>query len=89
MTQSMVVTIMQDAVMTMLKCALPMLLTALLIGLIISIFQAATQLNEQTMSFVPKIIGTFLVLLASTGFILSELVALFNRFYGYMSQLNL
>ena len=68
MTQAMIVTIMQDAIMTVLKCALPMMLTALVIGVIISIFQAATQISEQTLSFVPKIFkeNTVCLMLQST-----------------------
>ena len=46
-----------------LMLAGPPLLAALVIGLIVSIFQAATQINEQTLSFIPKLIGTFITLL--------------------------
>ena len=87
MTQAMIVTIMQDAIMTLLKCALPMMLTALVIGVIISIFQAATQISEQTLSFVPKIVGTFLALLVCLGYILSQLSGLVTRLYGYIGQM--
>ncbi len=86
MTQSMIVTILQDAIMTVLKCALPMMGTALAIGVIVSIFQTATQISEQTLSFVPKIIGTFLALLVCAGFIISELSGLITRMYGYIGQ---
>ena len=87
MTQAMIVTIMQVAIMTVLKCALPMMLTALVIGVIISIFQAATQISEQTLSFVPKIVGTFLALLVCLGYILSQLSGLVTRLYGYIGQM--
>ena len=87
MTQAMIVTIMQDAIMTVLKCALPMMLTALVIGVIISIFQAATQISEQTLSFVPKIVGTFLALLVCLGYILSQLSGLVTRLYCYIGQM--
>ena len=87
MTQAMIVMIMQDAIMTVLKCALPMMLTALVIGVIISIFQAATQISEQTLSFVPKIVGTFLALLVCLGYILSQLSGLVTRLYGYIGQM--
>jgi flagellar biosynthesis protein FliQ len=52
-------TLMQDMMMTTLIVSAPMLLAALVIGLAISIFQAATQINEQTLSFVPKIVVVF------------------------------
>lgn len=53
----------QQAIYIMLLIAAPLLLAALLIGLIVSIFQAATQINEQTLSFIPKLVGIFLVLI--------------------------
>ncbi len=52
-------TLMQDMMMTTLIVSAPMLLAALVIGLAISVFQAATQINEQTLSFVPKIVVVF------------------------------
>jgi len=87
MTQSMIITILQDAIMAVLKCSLPMMGAALVIGVIISIFQAATQISEQTLSFVPKIIGVFLALLVSFGFIMTQMSELTTRLYGYMSQM--
>lgn len=53
----------QQAIYIMLLIAAPLLLAALLIGLIVSIFQAATQINEQTLSFIPKLVGIFAVLI--------------------------
>ena len=87
MSQSMIITVLQDAIMVTLKCSMPMMLAALLIGVIISIFQAATQISEQTLSFVPKIIGVFLALLVCAGYIISEASGLVTRMYGYMSQM--
>lgn len=55
--------IMRDAVMTIITVSAPLLLVALVIGVVISIFQATTQINEQTLVFIPKIIGMLLVLL--------------------------
>ena len=46
-----------------LMIAAPMLATALIIGLLVSIFQAATQINEATLSFIPKLVGVFLALI--------------------------
>lgn len=50
----------QDAVLTIIKLSAPLLGVALIVGLAISIFQATTQIQEQTLSFVPKIIAVFL-----------------------------
>ncbi|MFO0687149.1 MAG: flagellar biosynthetic protein FliQ [Myxococcota bacterium] len=54
-------TIMQDMMLTTLIVSAPMLLAALVVGLAISVFQAATQINEQTLAFVPKIVVVFAV----------------------------
>ncbi|MDD4075311.1 MAG: flagellar biosynthesis protein FliQ [Eubacteriales bacterium] len=87
MTQELIITVMRDAVMTVLKCSLPLLLAAMVIGIIVSIIQAATQVNEQTLAFVPKIIGVFLMLLFVSGYMVSELTDFFTRMYGYVAQL--
>ena len=58
-----VIEIGRKALQTVLLTSAPMLLAALVIGLIISIFQAATQINEQTMTFVHKIVAVFVTLL--------------------------
>ena len=63
MTPEFVVTIGRQAIETGLMCAAPMLIVALVVGLVISIFQAATQINEQTMTFIPKIVAVFVTLL--------------------------
>lgn len=51
------------AVITILIVSAPMLLSGLIVGLLVSIFQAATQINEQTLSFIPKIVVVFLTML--------------------------
>ncbi len=83
MTPEYVVGIGQKAIETTLMCAAPMLIAALAIGLIISIFQAATQINEQTMTFIPKIVGVFVTLLIFGPWILQKatgfLISIFNQ----------
>ena len=79
---------MQDAVKTVLMVSLPMLGIGLAIGLIISVFQAATQINEQTMTFVPKIIGIMLVLLVSGGYILSNLTEFTQRMFSLAAMVS-
>jgi len=59
----MVVAIGREAIMTVLMLAGPMLLFALIVGLVISIFQAITQINEMTLTFVPKILSIIVALL--------------------------
>ncbi len=63
MTPESVIHIGRKAVETVLLAAAPMLLAAMLVGLLISIFQAATQINEQTMTFIPKIVAVFVTML--------------------------
>lgn len=63
MTQSDIVKLAQDAIKVLLMIASPMLIFSLSVGLIISILQSVTQIQEATMSFVPKIIAVFLSLI--------------------------
>ncbi len=63
MNTTLVIDICRRAIQTILMCAAPMLLVGMLLGLMVSIFQAATQINEQTLTFVPKIVAVFLTLL--------------------------
>lgn len=86
--QATIITVMQDAVRTVLLVSLPMIGVALVIGLIISIFQAATQVNEQTMTFVPKMVGILLVLLIFGGYILSNLTEFTNRMFSYALMIS-
>ncbi|MBR4953567.1 MAG: flagellar biosynthesis protein FliQ [Oscillospiraceae bacterium] len=73
LSQNEIIMVMREAVYTVLMSSLPMLLAALVIGVIISIFQATTQINEQTLAFVPKIIGILLALILFGGMILNNL----------------
>ena len=64
----------QQGLWMLLMVAAPVLLTVLAIGLVVSVFQAATQINEATLSFVPKIIGAVAVLAVAGPWMLSSLV---------------
>lgn len=83
MTPEFVVDIGRQAIETALMAAAPMLIVALVVGLVISIFQAATQINEQTMTFIPKIVGVFVTLLIFAPWILQKvtafLIMIFNQ----------
>jgi|TARA_R100000049_G_scaffold2089_1_gene4734 flagellar biosynthetic protein FliQ len=63
-----------QAMMVTLYLGAPLLLTALLIGLLVSLFQAATQINEMTLSFIPKILGVFAVLIIAGPWLLSLII---------------
>jgi flagellar biosynthetic protein FliQ len=74
MTPEAVMTIGQSALELAILLAAPVLLSVLAIGLLIGMFQAATQINELTLSFVPKVIVVALVLLVSGGWMLRMLM---------------
>lgn len=63
----------RDAIVVLLKISMPVLLIALIVGLLISLFQALTQIQEMTLSFVPKILAIFLSLLLLMPFIVTTL----------------
>ncbi len=63
MTPELVLTLGQETVKTMLMLAAPLLICALVVGLAVSIFQAITQINEATLSFVPKIVAIIVTLI--------------------------
>jgi len=82
MTPETVLTIGQQAIEMTLMISAPLLLSALVIGLIVSIFQAATQINEMTLSFIPKLLGTFLVLIFAGPWMVNTLVDYIQRLFG-------
>jgi flagellar biosynthesis protein FliQ len=73
MTPDTVMTLGRQAIEVTLLVSAPLLLVSLVIGLIISIFQAATQINETTLSFIPKLIGIFITLIIAGPWMLTEL----------------
>lgn len=83
MTPESVVEIGQYAMKTVVLVAGPMLLAGMIVGLVISIFQAATQINEMTMTFVPKILAVFVVLIITLPWSIQQMTAfteaMFNR----------
>lgn len=82
MTPESVVTLGQQAIELTLMISAPLLLSALLIGLVVSIFQAATQINEQTLSFIPKIVGIFVALIIAGPWMISMLVDFMRRLFS-------
>lgn len=68
-----VIEVIRDGIYVLLLIAAPIMVTALVVGLIISLFQALTQIQEQTLSFVPKVVSMMLVLSLTLPFMLREL----------------
>ena len=87
-TQEAVIDIARDAIYTMIITAAPLLLVSLIIGLIVSIFQTVTSIQEQTLTFVPKILAIFICILIFGPFILNTIVEfmteLWNSFGDYL-----
>jgi len=82
MTPEQVMTIGRHAMQVTLMIAIPMLLVALIIGLLVSIFQAATQINEMTLSFIPKLLAVFLVLDLAGPWMLAILTDYFRELFS-------
>lgn len=87
MEQSEIIKVIQDAVITVMLVSAPPLLMGMIVGIIVSIFQATTQINEQTLAFVPKIIAIFLALLVFGGWMLTNLSDFSYRMFGYIGTM--
>ena len=86
-TQGDVINILKEAVTTVLFSAAPLLIVAVIVGLLVSIFQATTQINEQTLAFVPKIVAVMLSLLIFGGFIFSNVGGFVMRLYATLESI--
>lgn len=88
MTDAEVLDVAQEMIWTIFKCAMPLLLVSLIVGLTISIFQTVTSIQEQTLTFVPKLIAIFVTLLLCGGWIMNNCVELLedicSKFSAYV-----
>ncbi len=82
MTINDVTAIASDALFTIIKCAAPLLLVSLVVGLIVSIFQTVTSIQEQTLTFVPKILAIFLALIIMGHWIMNNMVEYMVRLWS-------
>lgn len=87
MTPETVVNIGQQALQIMLLVAAPMLLAALLTGLLVSIFQAATSINEQTLTFIPKLVVMFIVMILAGPWMIGTMTDYMTRLYSSIPEL--
>jgi flagellar biosynthetic protein FliQ len=87
MTDTQVVHIGLQAMTIAAKLGAPVLLTALLVGFAVSLFQSVTQIQEVTLSFVPKAVGVGVVLLVSGNWMLHELVSFTTSLFGQIPDL--
>ncbi|HOO28371.1 MAG TPA: flagellar biosynthesis protein FliQ [Lachnospiraceae bacterium] len=85
MTVDTVTAIMRDALYTIITTGAPLLLTSLTVGLLISIFQTVTSIQEQTLTFVPKIVAIFLMLMLVGHWMLNNMVDFTERLWSDFS----
>ncbi|HRF20758.1 flagellar biosynthesis protein FliQ [Comamonas denitrificans] len=74
-----VLTFAQEALLLLLTVSLPVLLTVMVVGLVVSIFQAVTQINESTLSFVPKMVAAVVVFAVAGPWMISTIVDFIRR----------
>jgi len=82
MTPESVMTLGRQALELTILISAPVLLTALIIGLLVSVFQAATQINEQTLSFIPKLVGMFVVLIIAGPWMVAMMTDFIQRLFS-------
>ena len=87
MNQDTVVSIVTHAMEVGLKVSLPILLVGLIVGLVISVFQAVTQIQEQTLSFIPKVLGLVVVIVVAGPWMLGQIVVWTQELYGSIPSL--
>lgn len=85
MSQTEIINVIKEAIIVALKISAPMLITAVVIGVIISLLQATTQIQEQTLTFVPKLLGLAAVALMFSTFIINTISKFTLRIFELMS----
>lgn len=82
MTQEAIMNIATQAIWTIIKTAGPPLLVSLVIGLIVSIFQTVTSIQEQTLTFIPKVLAIFITILLLGSFMLNSIVTFMEKLWS-------
>lgn len=77
----------RQAIEVALMLAAPLFIVALVVGLLVSIFQAATQINESTLSFVPKLVAVFITLIVAGPWMIAIMTEYIRRLYGSIPTL--
>ena len=86
MTEADLIEVSTQTIWAIIKCSLPLLLVSLIVGLIISIFQTVTSIQEQTLTFVPKIIAIFLALILLGSWMMNTMVEYTVQLWSSFSQ---
>ena len=87
MNQDIVITLLQKMFILTLEISVPILLVGVVLGLLVSIFQTVTQIQESTLTFVPKIVGCVLLLIFLMPWMISIFVTTVNEFMDMIPQL--
>ena len=87
MNEDVVINVSMQAMQLAFKLAMPLLLVGLVIGLVVSVFQAVTQIQEQTLTFIPKIIGMGVVLVVAGPWMLDQVVSYTQQLYSEIPTL--
>ncbi len=86
MDENLTITVLREAVWLIIKLSFPILLLALVIGVVISLLQALTQIQEQTLTFVPKMLAVFLLMMYMMPFILNSLGDFATYLFGLIAS---
>ncbi|WML52012.1 flagellar biosynthesis protein FliQ [Neobacillus sp. PS3-12] len=86
MSSEMIIRIAEQGIYTVLMVSGPLILLALVVGLIISIFQATTQIQEQTLAFVPKIVAVLVGLIIFGPWMLSHMLSYANEIFSNLTR---
>lgn len=87
MTPGDVLSLFGDALFLVILVVMVLVVPSLMVGLVVSVFQAATQINEQTLSFLPRLIATLVSIMAAGPWMMSELMELFQRLFQQIPTL--
>ena len=88
MTQDQVIQIFKEALLLSIKIAGPLLLISMLVGLVISILQAATQIHEQTLSFVPKVLTIVVMLLLMAPMMMEDMQSFMTEIFDIITSIS-
>lgn len=87
MTETEAITLLRDALWLIVKLSSPMLILGMLIGLLVSIIQTTTSIQEQTLTFVPKLITTFLALVVFSSWLIQTMLDYTKEIFSVISKI--
>jgi len=88
MTEQIIIDIFTQTLVLIIKVSAPMLLVSMVVGLVLSILQTVTSIQEQTLTFVPKLLATFLTIMLAGNWILTSLKEFIIELFQFQSYLN-